>query len=60
MKKINNIKSKIKDFMESKPNYDVTAYEHVKSIGTKYVSIVNLYSCKTSKITLGEFAHYYM
>ena len=53
------LRQKIKEFVNSKPNHDVDTYTHVSKVGYKYVTIVDLYSCKSFKVTLDSFYNRY-
>ena len=54
------LRKKIKDFLANKPDWEVFVGIYVKTIGTKYVHIVNTWGTTTvSKIPLKEFYDMY-
>ena len=52
------MKNKIKEFAEKLPDRDFS-YEgnkyHIKSIGSKYVTLIDLYDCKILKKEISDF-----
>ena len=58
--KTKELRKKISEYISTKPNGDISTYKHVKTIGYKYVTIVDLYSGQVEKLHLVTFNTIYM
>ena len=59
MKKSEMLKE-IRNYVESKPNHDISAYSHVLKIGRLYIHILDLSDSSIEKMEIEDFYNYYV